>query len=204
MSSLSDFYNYGKVQIYFPNKVSKKVRLADLVNEIIEAYGGATTQPHHGIASYTLLGYTADDPPVDPGSGNMAINVVGEGDEELWMLVLNVTDKNGFYTGWMSEFVYFCIGFGLYDIWVYVHSKNNPAYYAGGFVYDVDVVEDEEERTLAYVLYWYPVLGTTSYDAEEDESTSETIPEGDEVIISLDFAPVIFGGGGGDGGPWGE
>ena len=145
---------------------------------------------HTGLASYKFSS-TTSNPIVDPGNGNMVFNTIGSGEGTEWALVFHHKDKNGFEFGGIESFIAF-VETG-YDVWVFIHSKRDPAYWFGGFIYATDtIIPEGEERSSAYILYFIPVLGTETFDEEEDEYVSEMIPDNDEVIVSIDFAACIF------------
>ena len=149
---------------------------------------------HTGIASYKFSS-TTSNPIVDPGNGNMVFNTIGAGEGAEWTLVFHHMDKNGFEFGSIESLIAFMEG--GYDIWIFLHSKRDPAYWIGGFIYATDeIIPEGEERPSAYALYWIPVLGTETFDEEEDEYVAEMIPDGDEVIVSIDFTACILTAGG--------
>lgn len=150
---------------------------------------------HSAVATYKFLGFTTNDLPGDPGIGNMVFNTAGEGTEgEAYQLVLNRKDKNGFDFGLIASFFWFFTG--GYDMWISINSREHPEYWMRGVILTQDTMIDEEERTLGYIIYWWPFLGSVTYDEETDEYITENIPDNDNVIISLDFSSAILTGGG--------
>lgn len=180
MSELSDFYNYGRLQVYFPNQVSRKIRIADLIPE-------SQSGSHGGIASYTYVG-NLGDAIVDPGVGNCGIT--SEGDDFFGMqLVISVTDKNGMDVAWPIEMMFFEFGLLEYhNVFIYIHSKSDPKCYMGFYVFDIDAITDDDDDLVGIVFNVYPAMMSVTYDAETDEYTSVAIPNNDEVIMSWDFA----------------
>jgi hypothetical protein len=185
--SLSDFYNYGRIQVYFPNQVTRMIRLVDLVHEIIDAYG-SQSQVHSAIATYTFRGFTENDPPIDPGSGNMVFNTTGEGLGTEYQLIMNITDQLGYDLGNTLTMLEFSMD--IYDLWLFIHSKRDPAIWMGGIIYDVTGIEDEEEREVAYSFYWIPLIGSEIWNEEEGESEAVVIPDDDEVILTFEWSGI--------------
>jgi hypothetical protein len=194
--TIANYINLAKIQLFLPNYRSRKIRLADL--DLINETAGdlrysliSHDHGHPGIASYTFVGFTENDPITDPGTGNATFNATGEDLGDGFQLVLNRTDKNGNDIGYLVEVIDMLGILDIYHLWIWVHSKNDPACWYGLYAYEINNItegEGEEAVTVGYAFSMLPFFASMTYDAETGEYTGRNIQDNDEVQISIDFA----------------
>jgi hypothetical protein len=172
--AISDFNNYGKLKIFFPNQVNRMIRIADL--------GLPNPTPvHNGIASYTFAGWTEGEP-VNPGAGCMSLN-------EDMLIVLNVTDKNGNYMEYNLEMI--AMGMDYYNFWLFLHSKRDPKIWVALILYDYDVItegEGDDEHIVAWVFEIWPVFFSSVWDEGEGDLVPTEFIGGEEILLSLQIS----------------
>lgn len=181
--TIANYLNLGKIDLFLPNYHSRKIRVSDLGFSL----EGHTHTSGQGIASYTYLG-DLGDAIVDPGIGNCG--TTSEADDYFDMqLVLSTTDKNGMDIYWPAMMTFLLFGMLEYcTVTLYVHSKSDPKLYMGLYVFNLDVLGDDDEYPVSLVFNVYPMMMSVTYDAEADEYHSVNIPDNDEVVISWDFS----------------
>jgi len=139
-----------------------------------------------GFGRFKFLGTTADDA-TDPGYGNMKFDLSGEGLGETFSAIFSIKDLDGsaFYS--LPQL----ISFGImedYHIWLYVHSKNDPKMCAGMLITDMEAIVDLEDNTLAFQFPVLPWIWPIIWAEDWDEWVSRDFIDGEDVIVSWDFA----------------